>query len=40
MQVPRRDVLTGSLILAMTATAGRHAAAASKPTITVQKSPT
>lgn len=40
MQRTRREVLIGSLTLTMTTIAWRHAVATSKPTVTVQKSPT
>ena len=40
MWATRRELLAGGLALAMSAASGRHAASASKPTITVHKSPT
>ena len=38
--IARRRVLVGGLMLALTAVGGRTAAGASKPTISVHKSPT
>jgi hypothetical protein len=40
MRTTRRELLAGGLALAICAAAGRPAAAASKPAITVHKSPT
>ncbi len=40
MQATRREVMTGSVALALMAAAGRTAAAASRPEVTVHKSPT
>ncbi|MGH7385312.1 MAG: hypothetical protein ACREKG_09015 [Candidatus Rokuibacteriota bacterium] len=40
MPVTRREVLSGAVAVVLAAAGGRRAWAASKPTITVHKSPT